>query len=391
MPICDTCHRDIAAEIRPSARTDSWWSSASIGTSENPCLSARKTDHGPAPSWPPSFGHIECIDMKRASLLMVFCVCLAGPAAASYELALVLQNYTDPNGSTQRYVTRWDPSIGASLGRFRAFSPATNLALNPLFPGTVDLLETVNGTITIRRMDYSTGLTTAVVNTSIAATTVRRFQYTSGGNMLLAGILGGAERVRVYAPDGTVLRATTLPFASNAALSASIGPDGTLYTLTRQPGTSMGSKFTIASHTNQGSVVSTQVIADGAVTTNWFDLDYSSGYLHVACDSLAYRVFAPVTGFSIGTPTTSSGIQETVSTMSLGHNDTVYGFGFDSATSRTTLTGGRIAGSYADFYNQYSGTGYGNVYDSVIVLAPEPASLVAVSVGVAALLRRRRR
>lgn len=325
----------------------------------------------------------------KSYLVAALSACLAASTHASYELALLLQDFAPPSASIQRYVTRWDPISGAYLGGFRTLSLPSRLALHPSAPGTVDLADVSTGALTLRRMNYSTGITESVVNTGIPAVNLRDFRYLPDGRMLISGVLGPSERIRFYDGNGALLSTLTLPAGTNQAISAVAGPDGTIYSITRQVGSTSGSRFTLASHNSSGAIVNTALIADNTTFT-FFDLDFApNGYLHIGSALWSQRRSVPVLGTALGTVSPVLGWIEPASTYSMGHGDSVYGFGYDSTNSRMVLTGGQVTTLNGDFYSHVPGTTFRQVLDSAIVVAPEPASLFALSLGLLALRRRR--
>lgn len=328
--------------------------------------------------------------MKASSALAaVLVVCGASQALASYELALVLQAYTPENSSANRYITRWDPMTGASFGGFLVPAYTGHISLPPSVPGVVDVLDQTGGVLAIRRMNYSTGQLTSVINTPIAGAIVHGFRYLPNGHMLIAGHIAGAQRIRAYDYAGAVHTFLSLPADTDRAISATVGPTGTYYALTRQRGTSSGWKYTVTSHASSGQIVDSEVVVDNT-TGEYFDLDYSTGVLHVGGDLFSSRRMAPVSGTSIGAFEWLGGWVVDASTYSLGHGDMVYSFGYDSANDRMSFAGGRVWARDDDFFRHVPSTAHGTVYDSVIVLAPEPASLAALGLSALALVRRRR-
>lgn len=326
---------------------------------------------------------------QRFVLVAALGVGLCAHATASYELALVLQAYTPANGSPNRYITRWDPMTGASFGGFLVPAYTGHISLPPSVSGVVDVLDQTGGLLAIRRMDYSTGQLTSVINTPIAGATVYGFRYLPDGHMLIAGHIAGSQRIRAYDYAGAVHAFLSLPADTDMAVSATVGPTGTYYALTRQRGTNSGWKYTVTSHASSGQIVDSEVVVDNT-TAEFFDLDYSTGVLHVGCDQFGWRRMARVSGTSIGAFDWLGGLVVDASTYSLGHGDMVYSFGYDSANDRMSFAGGRVWAGDDYFYRYVPSTAHGTVYDSVIVLAPEPAALAALGLGVLALRRRRR-
>lgn len=327
--------------------------------------------------------------MKQFAL---FCAVSASASSfASFELALVLQTYTPSNGPNSLHITRWDPANRVSLGQFTVFDNSTtaNLAFNTSAPGTVDLIQSQFNTLVARRYNYSTGLFVSEYSTGVAMNSLSSGRYVSS-NLLVAGNFGGTHQARLYSQGGGLVRAYTTPGGTTLAVDAITVSSGVTFVLTRQAGTVSGNKYTLTSHAaGSGAIVQSVVVADNTSET-LHSLVATGNAIAVGSAYFADRRIVPYTGTTMSSAFAVGGYVTETATLTQGHGDYIWGIGIDSVNTRMYFTTARIA-NFSGNYWSTSSTNYGTIIDSAMVLAPEPGTFLAIGVGVAALLKRRRK
>ncbi len=319
---------------------------------------------------------------------------MSGAALASFELALVLQSYSPPTGLDVLNITRWDPVSRTSLGRFSlpGVSAQSKLALNTAAAGTVDFIQTSSSLVQIRRFNYSSGLAVTTLSTGISSTSLSSARYLTNGNLLLTGTFGGTNSARIYTPGGALVRSFSNLLGTTSVLDATQDAAGNTFVLSSQPGTSSNSKFILASYAaNSGLVANTATVTDNtAVVHN--SLTFVGGHIVVNREELWSRaVYTPV-GTTIGPQGFPNGLLAVpTDTIAAGHDGIIHGFGYDSSTTRMYLSTARANTALGENWEYINSNAYGRIYDSAIVLAPEPGTLLALGAGVGVLLRRRRK
>lgn len=325
-------------------------------------------------------------------LALAFAAALSAPAWASFELALVYQSYTPVGTSGGRAITRWDPLNGISLGQFyvNGFTDPT-IALNRFVPGTIDAFGRQGGGLQILRYDYSTGVLNNTINTGIAVTSVNDLKYLTSTSFLMTGNFGGTRLARMYTTGGSLQRTFSNPAGTLEVMSAIQDAAGYTYTLTRSAGTVSNSKYALNSYNvGSGAIAGTLIVADNT-TLEYSDLMLAGGYIGFHGGTMGSKQSFTVNGINVGAGGQTGGWSTLTDTMSLGHTDVVHGFGYDASQSRMAFSTGRMSFGSGDTFRYINSTVYGTVYDSAIVVAPEPGTMIAVGVGIAALLRKRKK
>ncbi len=317
----------------------------------------------------------------------------AASSYASFELALLLQNYDNPNGFLETSITRWDPMTRVYLGRFAVpVSSSYKLALPSDAPGTVDLMGRLNSSVfEIRRYDYSTGMLVNVTSLSISTNSISEARFASSGNLLLSGNFSGTIAARLYSTSGALIRSYSNPSGTLEVLDAVQDGSGVTYVLTRQAGTTSNFKYTVSSYAQASStLVNSTVVLDNSAE-RFHSLNLWNGILSVGKDVLSDRRFASVSGTTLGSFSPTGGWLVATDSMAPGHFDTLHGFGYDATNTRMVFSTARINTATGNTFEYRNGSTFQGISDSVIVLAPEPGTFVAVGLGLAALLKRRRR
>ena len=328
--------------------------------------------------------------MKKLALLAVFAS--ASHAFASFDLALVLQNYDSPNGPTQTVITRWDPVNRMELGRFEApgIIASSKLMLDPSAPGVLTGATISGGVFRLNSYAYSSGNYLGQSILPIVATSLSSADMLSNGTMLLTGANGASPFARLFTSTGATLRSYSLPAGTLGVVDAQIGEDGVVHVLSRQAGTTSDDKFTLTSHAaNSASIAQSVVIADNT-TASFTNIVRQGNVLAFGLSQLSARRVVTVNGTSIGTPTNTGGWFIPTSKLVAGHGNMIHGIGYESTETRTYVSSALIDSSLGGNYFYSSNPAYGTVYDAVIVVAPEPGTMIALGAGLAAILRRRR-
>ncbi len=311
---------------------------------------------------------------------------------ASFELALVMQTVTPSGGFASRAITRWDPLSRTALGYFLVTGTSdTVMALNSSVAGTVDTFGRVGSNLQIRRYNYGTGVLTSTINMGVATTVVNDAKYVDSSSLLLAGQFGASHAARIYSTAGALVRSFANPAGTNFVISAVQDLGGNTFVLSRQAGTTTGFKYTLTSYAAGSSAISNSVVVRDNTTTDLLELVFADGHVAVNLGVLSNRVYYPVTGTAFGTPGTGFGWGVATDTLAAGHGDLIHGFAYEEVNTRMILSTARINSPIGNSYQHISSTFYGTVYDSAIVVAPEPGTLLALGAGVGVLLRRRRK
>jgi hypothetical protein len=327
--------------------------------------------------------------MKKLLCLSVV-VGIVATSHASFEMALVAQTHTPSNGVASKKIGRWDPQNGVFLGYFGAGTViGTAITIDPTQSNTViDIYGSANA-MNYQRFNYSTGENLGLTTVSLGGSnTVVDAQALSTGQMLVAGIIGGSNGARLLNANGTTARTYTLPAGATSALSIFQNSAGVTFILTQQPGTTSGSRYTLASYAaNSGTIASSVVVADN--TTGVYDNLIQSGNNVIVGSSFANvrRIF-PVTGTSLGANISTGGWATQSDTFFAGHGNAYYSMGYDSSLNRVYLN--TMSGTGSGTYTYFESTQYGAISDSAMVVAPEPMTMVGLGLGLAAVLRRRK-
>lgn len=327
-------------------------------------------------------------------LRTVTCFLVFGAASsvfASFEMALTLQ-YIDTPGNPGTKIARWDPVNGIYLGGFTAFgmTPSAKLFLDPNQGNIVTGATLSSGLLRLLSFDYNTGIMQGSTTLATPGTSLNSIYMLTTGSYIVTGSGAGGAFARLLGSGGNTLRNYALPAGTTDAVDIQIDDTGVVHILTRQNGTSSGNRWTLSSYAaSQTTAAASVVVVDNSsdVVTNM--VRYGNTMVVCTTNTTTRRLIS-VDGTTLGTPSgTFAGIIGTSAKSVKGHGDLLHAFGYNTTSNRMQITSmiyDISSGSQALTY----GSPFGEVYDAVIVVAPEPGTLLALGVGGLALLRRRR-
>lgn len=282
------------------------------------------------------------------------------------------------------------------MGRFGQgiVNSADEISLDPTAPGELVVASAPGtGELQLERFNYSTGEMVSTTTVPVAGFAgITDFQILSDGSYFLAGSFGGVASARTYSSVGSLLRTYTLPGGTTAIRSIHRASNGNTFILSRQPGSSSGDKLTLSSYGNNLIVASdTETIFDNSTSINREKMTWSgNSRVTVSGQYWADRKTLTVTGTTLGTATALGGFVTETEVLLSGHGTSLYGYGYDSANQRFYKTFGTHLPGPSGTYEYVAGTTFQTAYDGVMVIAPEPGTMIALGLGVAALARRRR-
>lgn len=329
--------------------------------------------------------------MNPARAIACVGITLIGVAAqASFEMMLVMHRFEG-----RRQISRWDAPSGRFLGSF-----GRNLDLSTLgmgqdgFDGSVVVPVVSGSSIGYRRIDYSTGENRGVTLTNSSNTTLNRFSAATNGLLFFAGDFGGQEQIRVF--DRAMNLQRTLTHSPNLGfLDIAQAENGTIYSITREQGSSSGFKYLLNRYSTTATSPSTTItIADNAGSDTFYGtLSISGNRLIVGglntTQARAYSIALSVPQF---TGTMGGSFARTVITE-FGHSDSLYGFGFDATAGEILMSGGSwTTRTWSDVMVE-DNTRFADsvIYGGHMVVAPEPGTMLALGTGLAAVIARRRK
>lgn len=307
--------------------------------------------------------------MKKMRKTILVCVgfAVAGAANASYDLMMILDAGT---GGGTGGVHRYDPMTGAYFGRFAYgwTDSALDLTINPV-NGEAYILEnrdTSNDRVHV--FDYSTGNFKRMF--SVGSNAVR-LATASNGDLLFAGWdnLGSIRRIsntgvfqRNY--TGSLTAPSTGVAEVNGRIVSFVANQGILGWV---PDTGASITSSIASYF--------ATTTNATVVRSNFVYGIGSGLV------VASAISPSGVGFAGGTVN----IPSSPSIMAGGHDSLVFA-GVDTGTSTTVYRASITGGIYGSFVAPQVAQPVG----AANVVAPEPASLLALGAGLGLLLRRKR-
>lgn len=315
---------------------------------------------------------------------------IVATSQASFEMVLVAQDHTLPNVNTTTKIGRWDPQNGVFLGYFGAgIVRGTAISIDPTQSNTVADVYGSNGSIFVQRFNYSTGENLGLTTfASTGSNQITDVQMLANSRMLLAGSFNGALGVRAISNTGSITQSYQTPSGTNAIRAAFQNSAGVTFVLSRQSGTTSGSKFTLTSYAvGSGAIASTATIADNFVG-NFDNLIQSENNVIVGATALNNRQIIPVSGTTLGTNINSGGFTNPSEVIFSGHGSSYYSMGFELGSNRIYLN--TMSGTSIGTYTIFESTQYGPIYDAAMVVAPEPMTMVGLGLGLAAMLRRRK-
>lgn len=302
-------------------------------------------------------------------------------ARASYEMMFVMAQNSEAGLFVNR-VHRIDPVTGASFGSFPVLSGVTSMAANRARGELVTI--DVNGNL--RTYDYSTGLLKSMFGTGISNAT--DLILGPGGNRVFvangSAIIRSIDYVSQASP---VIIATGIANYTRLAL----GNQGALFA-SSQSG-ALHDRFVLSGSTYAFGSRSTFSAPSGYVLGQMSVTPSTPGIMphlwYGLGSALGFQTLNPNDSFSgTGTSATVNAWFSSVNATAPAHTG-IYMIGADAATP--TLTRLMMLDSAGFFAHSFTVSGVsGGVRSVAIVLAPEPATLGAMTLAVIALLRRRR-
>lgn len=317
--------------------------------------------------------------MKK--LLTLVLLISTGIAHASYELMLAVD-------STSRVIRRYDPISGASFGSFGQglLNIPADVVANA--DGTAWVLEHVSNRYRLKLFNYSTG----TLLRTLTEPTQLSFGFATNNSQLAlfnqsflvteGGALGNNEVVSEFGPAGSFVRAVG-PTAPAPVIGAAVSSDGRF--LYRSSGNNIdiigtGSTTPVLGTVTQGSSVRHLAIRGDEL----FSVNHAgelTSYTISSTGLLALNRRVTITGFL---PNTAHG-------LAIGHDRMIFVGGTDLANANNGRVV-RVDARSFDVLGAFSTPGLTSGLRGMdMVVAPEPGTLLALGVGLAALIRRRRK
>ncbi len=323
--------------------------------------------------------------MIMRSILAVSMVVVTGTAQASFDLMLLGDNTT---AGSQR-VVRYDPINRVVLGSFGTGFLNENVADIDVDPATgrAFVLQSGGG---VRVFNYNTGELLAAFTTNSFYGDIA-FDSATDTVILANGFGSNTAPPRAYnTSNGTI--ATTFAFRLTA--TAPLRRSGsTWYGAFAESAT--GTTANAVRYSTSGSVLSGEVTGLSTAPGNFprHSIFASDGrMMGIASRSgdnttTLWSIPSNISGFTVTTITVSASIAPYFSNSNIvnGHGQLVYLLNGSSLISYHTGVNAVLGSQSLGFASAT------NIRGMAIVLAPEPGTLVALGLGAAALLRRRRR
>lgn len=287
-------------------------------------------------------------------------------ALASYELMLVVDQSKDS-------ISRFDALTGASLGTFGELQLSDPQSI-ALIKGTSECLVFDNTTDRVNRFNYSTGEYLSSFVLPIAPAPSQILEPLPDGTFLSWGYLT-SQLYRISATGG-LLNSYAAPAGGSFVSAAGVGPSGEVYAA--WVGTNKIHRYGINGAT-QGVSAASGPFADGTqMSTN-----SAFGYFTQSTNTL-YKFLPgnPATGIEAVTFAASTILYG----VAMGHGDLTYACGKDASGAGIWV----LNGATKNQVGKFTPSGVTTPIHMAIVVAPEPTTMLALGVGIAALLRRKR-
>ncbi|MCC6686340.1 MAG: PEP-CTERM sorting domain-containing protein [Fimbriimonadaceae bacterium] len=309
-------------------------------------------------------------------LILTSALCLAwAMSLASFDLMLIQE--ATPVGGLYR-VHRVDPANGVSLGSFQIGPDSKGLAASQS-RGEMYTMD-VNGNL--RTWDYSTGamksvryVGTGLIQDFIISNDQSKVYFVNGSNLVYSYDLTTNGTGTIINQAGTQL--TRLTQAGNGDIYACDIASGKLGRYN-----AASSYFLASTETYYGSTVDQMTYV-----SNVFP-GYGAVYYGSDATAFGYNITAggnfyagTAYGFSVQYANTADAVTQS-------HNG-AYLIGSDTSSSSNVRVAEIDRGGYIVRSNMLSGIN--GVKKVAIVLAPEPGTVAAIGLGIAALLKRRRK
>lgn len=311
---------------------------------------------------------------------LIAAAAISAGASASFDLMLVQAATADAGGLYR--VHRIDPENGVNLGSFLIGPQSIGLAAS-YARGEMYTLD-INGNL--RTWNYSTGSLKSVRN--VGWSQVNDFALSANGNEIVS--VHGNGELRIFNLDNNSVTASAIGVVLNKintlGNNAFIGYSTVGHSLRRMLRTGNSAAVTTSEAVNN-AITPANVSSIGVLSSAPYHFIYTG---NSAGSTVGFNYGSTVSNdlLLVGSFTSSFLLQNSVNYFTKSHLG-LYAIGADSNS-----TGVRVneldTNGYILRTNVYSGIS-GGARNAAIVLAPEPGPIIALGLGVAALLSRRRR
>lgn len=307
--------------------------------------------------------------MKKLAISVL--AAFAAGAQASYELVLVLDNSTAS-------IHRFDGTTGAYFGEYAKgdLMPGGSygLAVDPT-RGVSYVSDSNRGMLLVH--EYSTGVLLREVSLLSTVGHVANMAVAQNGDLLVAG----SSRAARLNPSLVVQNY----YGAGGSTNVAQAPDGTVYTTDRS-GSPLLRRFTFT-----GAAGGTAALPAITSYFNWQSTFVGNvGYM-TSTTSDSIIPFSPVNPPFAGSAVALPSVTQCFA-LGAGHGSTLYAAGLNPADATKGRLNVYSMATGAAFYKKTTGEGIlKKPYAVATVVAPEPGTLAALSLGAWAVLRRRRK
>lgn len=303
--------------------------------------------------------------MRTSTLgLSLLCVAIAGRTSASFDLMLALDQHT-------KGVYRYDPITGASFGSFAVgwFTNPIDMAIDQN-ANEAYVLDNLPGGDRVFKIDYNTGEFKG--HFDVGALSANRLAVGANGDILVAGVGGGVDDITRFSKAGAVIR-TYNPNRAEPCVAVTevsgmvVGFAGQAFLFSFNATTGVAGSGLPALYAIQTSNLA------GFAGRAWWGYE-GSGLANRRVTSSGL-VFDDAGSLFAGIPYTG---------VAAGHNGMIFTSTDNgiATTFRRYLPGGQQLGSFDAPLQQ--------VVAISNVVAPEPATFLALGAGLLAFRRRRK-
>lgn len=327
------------------------------------------------------------------NVILLLALAAAASSQASYELALLVDE-------TNQVIQRYDVTNRVALGSFGlgnlGFYTGARLSLDPTTPNEVAVL---NAEGIINRLNFHTGQLTSSINltglvNNIFGNTPWSLDVAPDGTYMVQGFTSAFQsEIRRYSRTGTQIGGTIALPSSSAFMDLVVGSDNSTYAIVRN-NVSGGYQYDLRRYNSSGVLTGNMVNLFGGTSADFNALnsiEITGNQLTLVGGGQASPVQLYGTFGSLTTPSAGSWISTGIfhSAMPDHVGRTFFLQSWDNAgTSATRLYVRNNTGLNA--YRPYADLPYNvGISSGVMVLAPEPGTMIALGAGVAWFLRRR--